>query len=95
MIINLETREGPCKIYDANGVEIERVIEADTNTGKVLQYLHPYIRSTGDGTSTEYVSAKVYAYYPFPLRVENLEVGTTQKTCSQNFKDYSLITITV
>ena len=83
MKINLETiNQCGVRIYDANGVEIERVIEADTTTGKVLQYLPPYTWSTGDGTSTKIVTTKVYAYYPFPLRVNDVDTTASLDTHS-------------
>ena len=60
----------PCKVFDANGVELLRVIRCETETGEVEQFLTD--PQTGeiliDAAKEEAV--RWTKCYPAPLRVE-------------------------
>lgn len=70
MILTLENTIGVgkrCKVFDAHGNHIEKVVWADTESGKVQQYA---LDEDGKYIVKGVIAERRWATYPAPLRVE-------------------------
>jgi hypothetical protein len=67
MIISATT-SNPCRLYDANGLEILYAVWADTETGETIQYARKDDRFVIEGMEV----IKEKRQHPAPLRVEKI-----------------------
>ena len=71
MILFVEARPCPCRVFDANGVELNYVTFCNTETGEVEQFEYkegePVVSE--DEQTGELRLNRVRAFHPSPLRI--------------------------
>lgn len=81
MIVTVETRECPYRVFDANGTELKHVLYCDTETGEVEQF------ETEDGVVVvvkdksnpgDFRFNRVRLFHPAPLRLEKMTAAFDQ-----------------
>lgn len=70
-LFTMKNRPGPMRIFDANGMELHRVVECDTETGRVMRFVHENNSYVLTPCRTRIV--KSVRFYKPPLRVEATE----------------------
>jgi hypothetical protein len=66
MLLTLKNRPFPCRIFDSEGTELNRVVEANLETGEVEQYVY----SEGKPVIENGAVKRIRSFHPAPLRIE-------------------------